>query len=77
MARQGTFRSAQGGQGESGSAAVRCVLRSDDGHLFCLNKVFFFLPKPPTLIRYDEVEQARLPPAGRPPPLSEASHPMT
>lgn len=57
VARQGGFRSAQGGAGESGSAAVRCVLRSDDGHLFCLNKVFFFLPKPPTLIRFDEVEQ--------------------
>lgn len=47
VTRQGSFVSPQGG------CAVRCVHKADDGHLYPLEKAFFFLPKPPVLIRHD------------------------
>ena len=39
----------------SGGSALRCVHKADDGHLYPLEKAFFFLPKPPIFIRHDEV----------------------
>ncbi len=41
----------------SGGSAVRCVHKADDGHLYPLEKAFFFLPKPPIFIRHDEVAE--------------------
>ncbi len=41
----------------SGGAAVRCVHKADDGHLYPLEKAFFFLPKPTIFIRHDEVAE--------------------
>ena len=35
--------------------AVKSSLKAEDGVLYPLEKAFFFLPKPPTLIPYDEV----------------------
>ncbi|CAK0784212.1 hypothetical protein CVIRNUC_007416 [Coccomyxa viridis] len=42
---------------EDGSGyAVRCSLKADDGYLYPLEKGFFYVHKPPTLLVYDEVE---------------------
>ena len=49
VTRPGKFRSSQDGY------AVRSSLKAEDGVLYPLEKGFFFLPKPPTLILHDEV----------------------
>lgn len=49
--RQGSFASPHGGP------ALRCVHKADDGHLYPLEKAFFFLPKPTIFIRHDEVSE--------------------
>nr|GMD04030.1 FACT complex subunit SSRP1-like [Ipomoea batatas] len=36
--------------------AVKSSLKAEDGLLYPLEKGFFFLPKPPTLILYDEID---------------------
>ncbi|KAG2625043.1 hypothetical protein PVAP13_3KG162400 [Panicum virgatum] len=50
VTRPSTFRSCQHGY------AVKSALKAEDGLLYPLEKAFFFLPKPPTLILYEEVE---------------------
>ncbi|KAJ4789328.1 FACT complex subunit SSRP1 [Rhynchospora pubera] len=50
VTRPGSFRSAQDGY------AVKSSLKAEDGLLYPLEKGFFFLPKPPTLILHDEIE---------------------
>ncbi|CAN6442317.1 unnamed protein product [Victoria cruziana] len=50
VTRPGKFRSAQAG------LAVKSSLKAEDGILYPLEKGFFFLPKPPTLILHDEIE---------------------
>eukprot|EP01018_Ginkgo_biloba_P011099 Gb_14151 [translate_table: standard] len=50
VTRPGKFRSCQDGY------AVRASLKAEDGVLYPLEKSFFFLPKPPTLILHDEIE---------------------
>ncbi|XP_031488405.1 FACT complex subunit SSRP1-like isoform X1 [Nymphaea colorata] len=50
VTRPGKFRSAQDG------LAVKSSLKAEDGILYPLEKGFFFLPKPPTLILHDEIE---------------------
>lgn len=49
VTRPGKFRSCQDGY------AVKSSLKAEDGVLYPLEKSFFFLPKPPTLILYEEV----------------------
>lgn len=49
VTRPGKFRSSQDGY------AVRASLKAEEGTLYPLEKSFFFLPKPPTLILHDEV----------------------
>lgn len=49
VTRPGKFRSCQDGY------AVKSSLKAEDGLLYPLEKGFFFLPKPPTLILHDEV----------------------
>lgn len=49
--RQGSFTSPGGG------CAVRCVHKADDGHLYPLEKAFFFLPKPSLFIRHDDISE--------------------
>lgn len=49
VTRPGSFRSCQDGY------AVKSSLKAEDGLLYPLEKGFFFLPKPPTLILHDEV----------------------
>lgn len=49
VTRPSTFRSCQHGY------AVKSALKAEDGLLYPLEKAFFFLPKPPTLILYKEV----------------------
>lgn len=49
ITRPGKFRSCQDGY------AVKSSLKAEDGVLYPLEKGFFFLPKPPTLILHDEV----------------------
>lgn len=48
--RPGKFRSCQDGY------AVKSSLKAEDGVLYPLEKTFFFLPKPPTLILHDEID---------------------
>lgn len=50
VTRPGKFRSNQDGY------AVRASLKAEDGILYPLEKSFFFLPKPPTLILHEEIE---------------------
>jgi len=50
VTRPSTFRSCQHGY------AVKSALKAEDGLLYPLEKAFFFLPKPPTLILYEEIE---------------------
>lgn len=49
VTRPGKFRSCQDGY------AVKASLKAEDGILYPLEKSFFFLPKPPTLILHEEV----------------------
>jgi structure-specific recognition protein 1 len=49
VTRPSTFSSCQDGY------AVKSSLKAEDGLLYPLEKGFFFLPKPPTLISHDEV----------------------
>jgi structure-specific recognition protein 1 len=53
MTRPSTFRSCQDGY------AVKSSLKAEDGLLYPLEKGFFFLPKPPTLIPHEEVRFLR------------------
>ncbi|MCO5586963.1 hypothetical protein L7F22_040908 [Adiantum nelumboides] len=55
VTRPGKFRSSQDGY------AVRASLKTEDGGLYPLEKGFFFLPKPPTLILHDEVGLVKSP----------------
>ncbi|XP_038985170.1 FACT complex subunit SSRP1-like [Phoenix dactylifera] len=50
VTRVSSFRSCQGGY------EVKSSLKAEDGLLYPLEKGFFFLPKPPTLILHDEIE---------------------
>lgn len=49
VTKPGKFRSCQDGY------AVKSSLKAEDGVLYPLEKSFFFLPKPPTLILHEEV----------------------
>lgn len=49
VTKTGTFRSDQDGY------AAKSSLKAEDGVLYPLEKSFFFLPKPPTLILHEEV----------------------
>lgn len=37
--------------------AVRCSLKADDGYLFPLEKSFFYITKPTTVLAYEEVAE--------------------
>ncbi|KAM7508058.1 hypothetical protein LguiA_018511 [Lonicera macranthoides] len=50
VTRPGKFRSCLDGY------AVKSSLKAEDGVLYPLEKSFFFLPKPPTLILHDEID---------------------
>ncbi|KAH9676373.1 FACT complex subunit SSRP1 [Citrus sinensis] len=50
ITKPGKFRSAQDGY------AVKSSLKAEDGVLYPLEKSFFFLPKPPTLILHEEID---------------------
>jgi structure-specific recognition protein 1 len=50
VTKPGKFRSCQDGY------AVKSSLKAEDGILYPLEKSFFFLPKPPTLITHEEVK---------------------
>ncbi|KAF5749017.1 High mobility group isoform 1 [Tripterygium wilfordii] len=50
VTKPGKFRSCQDGY------AVKSSLKAEDGVLYPLEKNFFFLPKPPTLILYEEID---------------------
>ncbi|XP_057445608.1 FACT complex subunit SSRP1-like [Lotus japonicus] len=50
VTKPGTFRSCLHGY------AVKSSLKAEDGILYPLEKGFFFLPKPPTLILHDEID---------------------
>ncbi|KAH7532611.1 hypothetical protein FEM48_Zijuj04G0039900 [Ziziphus jujuba var. spinosa] len=50
VTKPGKFRSCQDGY------AVKSSLKAEDGVLYPLEKSFFFLPKPPTLILHDEID---------------------
>ena len=52
LTRLGSFRSHNDGP------AVRCSMKADQGYLYTLEKCFFYLEKPPTLIPYEDVAYA-------------------
>jgi structure-specific recognition protein 1 len=45
----GTFKT------KEGMSAIKCALKASDGFLFPLERAFFFIPKPPTLLLYEDV----------------------
>ncbi len=45
--------------------AVRCTMRSDEGLLYLLDKCVFFLPKPPTIIPYEEIAELKFERVGK------------
>ncbi|BDA45000.1 FACT complex subunit SSRP1 [Coccomyxa sp. Obi] len=51
LTKPGGFRTAD----ESGYA-VRCSYKADDGYLYPLERAFFYIHKPPTLLVHDEIE---------------------
>jgi structure-specific recognition protein 1 len=44
-----TFKSKEGG------SAIKCSFKANEGYLFPLERSFFFVHKPPTYIRFDEI----------------------
>ncbi|GAX76261.1 hypothetical protein CEUSTIGMA_g3705.t1 [Chlamydomonas eustigma] len=50
ISKPGTFRSA------SGDTAIRCSYKADDGHLYPLERAFFYVQKPPMLLPFEDVE---------------------
>ncbi|CAM6091136.1 unnamed protein product [Calypogeia fissa] len=68
VTRPGKFRSSQDGY------AVRASLKAEEGTLYPLEKSFFFLPKPPTLILHDEIEFVEFERHGTAGPSSISSH---
>jgi len=39
-------------------AAVKCSIKANEGHLYCLDKSFLFVPKPATYIAFDTIAAA-------------------
>ncbi|KAK9825879.1 hypothetical protein WJX81_000254 [Elliptochloris bilobata] len=53
LTKPGTFRCMDGdGEGH----ALRCSYKADDGYLYPLERAFFYVHKPPTLLVHDEIE---------------------
>ena len=50
---QGGASSFRAADGES--AALRASFKADDGYLYPLDRAFFYAPKPPTLLQFDDV----------------------
>ena len=36
-------------------SGVKCSIKANEGHLFCLDKSFMFIPKPATYISFDNI----------------------
>lgn len=36
-------------------SGVKCSIKANEGHLFCLDKSFMFVPKPATYISFDTI----------------------
>ena len=36
-------------------SGVKCSIKANEGHLFCLDKSFMFVPKPATYISFDNI----------------------
>ncbi|EIE21134.1 SSrecog-domain-containing protein [Coccomyxa subellipsoidea C-169] len=51
LTKPGTFRTA-----DEAGFAVRCSYKADDGYLYPLERAFFYIHKPPTLLVHDEIE---------------------
>ncbi|MEW5299939.1 MAG: hypothetical protein WDW36_002908 [Sanguina aurantia] len=51
VTKPGAFRNADGE-----GASVRCSYKTEDGHLYPLDRAFFYVHKPPVLVAYDDVE---------------------
>lgn len=37
-------------------SGVKCSIKANEGHLFCLDKSFMFVPKPATYIAFDNIQ---------------------
>lgn len=37
-------------------SGVKCSIKANEGHLFCLDKSFMFVPKPATYIAHDQIQ---------------------
>eukprot|EP00891_Asterochloris_glomerata_P007691 jgi/Astpho2/7691/Aster-02572 len=51
LTKPGNFRTADGH-----GLAVRCSYKADDGYLYPLERAFFYVQKPPTLLVHDEID---------------------
>ena len=46
--------------GYSGQPCIKCSMKASEGHIYMLDKLCLFIPKPPTLIAYSEVTSVAL-----------------
>lgn len=51
LSKPGSFRDAEGT-----GPAVKCSYKADDGHLYPLERAFFYVQKPPLLLPHDEID---------------------
>mmetsp|Transcript_34348 Transcript_34348/g.47595 ORF Transcript_34348/g.47595 Transcript_34348/m.47595 type:complete len:497 (+) Transcript_34348:15-1505(+) len=60
VTKPGAFQSSSKSKAEpsgAGAKAVRCSLKAEDGYLFPLERSFFYIAKPPTLLAYEDVAE--------------------
>uniref|UniRef100_A0A061RKA5 FACT complex subunit SSRP1 n=1 Tax=Tetraselmis sp. GSL018 TaxID=582737 RepID=A0A061RKA5_9CHLO len=60
ITRTGNFRAVDGQ-----SLALKCTYKAEQGHLYPLERAFFFVNKPPLLITHDEIESVEFQRQGR------------
>jgi structure-specific recognition protein 1 len=42
-------------QSHHGQSGVKCSIKANEGHLFCLDRSFMFVPKPATYVSFDNI----------------------
>jgi structure-specific recognition protein 1 len=43
-----------------GQSAIKCSIKANEGHLYCMDKSFMFVPKPATYVAFDNVAQVTM-----------------
>ena len=51
---------AKGFASRSGQSGVKCSIKANEGHLYCMDKSFLFVPKPSTYIARDKINMVTM-----------------